>query len=235
MDSCYYHQSTKSTSSCERCNRPICSDCGVSFQNRIKYVDRDEIQRGRELDPDYEYDRLEDLKWCLPCYYAHYSNELQAKNNFSALLFDSFLDVIVSGLILATGLIILSFIIHINVPIEVILSPSILLGILVSTIIGSLFIYHNKRKDLDSKLIQIAEIKDRFLSITNIGTMDLPIACYYCKHEIDPEALACLNLDCTLGEKYSRTGKEVEVEPVNSNYGLFDTLRELPKYPDEDE
>ena len=73
------------------------------------------------------------------------------------------------------------------------------------------------------------------MTITNVGTIDLPIECYYCKHEIEPEAMACLNLDCSLGEKIYQTGPEVEIQAVNSNYGLFDTLKPLPKYPEEKE
>ena len=229
---CYYHHTTKSVTSCERCNRPICSDCIVSFKNRMRYIDRNEIQKERELDPDYEYDRLEDLNWCLACYYAHYNYEIHDKD--SSLLVDSLLSVLFLTILVVGGIGLLSFFAHVDISIDL-MSPTVLLEGSVVYALAIFLLYRNKSSILKIKKEKIDVVKERFLTITNVGTIDLPIECYYCKHEIDPEAMACLNLDCSLGEKIYQTGPEVEIQAVNSNYGLFDTLKPLPKYPEEKE
>lgn len=231
---CYYHHSTKSVGSCERCNRPICSDCVVTFKNRMRYIDRTEIQRGRELDPDYEYDRSEELNWCLPCYYAHFSPELLKNDNFLSLLIDSILETIIFGIILFASITILSYWAQNLSLLNILFFPISLFGLLIASIAVVIVLYQRKRRSLDEKLAKLNIIKDRFLSSTNVGTIDLPIDCFYCKYEIDAEAMACLNLNCTLGETISTTGPEVEIQAVNSNYGFFDTLRKLPKYPEEE-
>ena len=125
---CYYHHTTKSVGSCDRCNRPICADCFLSFKNKIKYVDRNEIQRGMEEDPyNYEYDPLEELNWCLPCYYAHFSPEILKKDSFSALILDSVLSTVFSFLGLLAVLVVLSFVLHNSGLLNINLTPLLIL------------------------------------------------------------------------------------------------------------
>jgi len=231
---CYYHKGTNAIGSCERCNRPICPDCVIHFKHKGRYKQTDELEENKELLFDEDIDRrIEDLNFCLPCYYQHFYPEISDKAKASSLIISSVTEV----LIIVLGIYLIVFFLNAQYQVNLMqyiensgLAQAFLILLTVS-LVAIIFIYRKNQSAEDIK--RIDAVREIFLTITNIGTIDAPITCFYCKYEISYDALACMNLNCTLGETISSKDKEVPIKPVNTHYGLFDTLTKLPKIPDE--
>lgn len=233
--SCFYHRNVSEVSSCERCNRPVCLDCLLTFINKKTYKSRPDPD---EEEMDYheatlKEDNKEELHWCLPCYYAHFSNELAPQIGFTAISVWIILDLLAFGVVSFVLLFFLNYQYNFSLLKDIFSSP------LYETLVSGLFIvgfyvlYQRRKQDLDEKVKKVEAVKERFLEITTIGTITEPITCYYCKYDIQPDEFVCMNLDCTLGETIDRNAKPVQIKAVNEHFGFFDTLNKLPKIPEE--
>lgn len=236
--SCYYHRNISEVGSCDRCNRPVCSDCLVNFINKKSYKSRPDPDRDHfdnYKDEMLNEQNKEELHWCLPCYYAHFSNELLPQTGFSAMSVWVFLDLLAFSLVAGVLLFFLDNQYNLTLTATLFSSPLFLIAI-IGGYFGAFYILYQRRKtDIDNKIQKVEAIKERFLEITSIGTINEQITCYYCKFDIQPDEFACMNLNCTLGESLDQNAKEVEVKAVNEHYGFFSTLNKLPKIPEEKE
>ena len=232
---CFYHSTNKSSISCERCNRPLCSDCIISFKNQSKYRKIDEGQRQINYIDELSYDsRVEDLQWCLPCYYAHFNNDLMKAEKISTKILSILVELFSYTFVVILLIYLVSIEFKYTIDINQFLTPGNIILLVVIYTIFSILLFNYRDKRLRERRIKLDNVKDHFLEITNIGTIDLPIECFYCKQEIELESFACMNLNCTLGEEINKDAKEVPIDPVNSNYGFFNTLKKLPKLPPEE-
>ena len=233
---CYYHSTTNTSTSCDRCNRPICLDCIIQFKTPKKYrsVD-DQIDRRNYLEQLDEEVQLEELTWCLPCYYTHFNHDLSKSEQLSTKIVSILVELVAYSIVIVALLAIGNIELKLNMDLNQFISPLMLLLWIILYLFLFIMLFNYRNKQLKLKREKLEEVKQKFLSITNIGTIYLPIDCFYCKNEIDPESFACLNLDCTLGEELSKDAEEIPIDPVNSNYGFFNTLKKLPKFPPQED
>ena len=237
---CFYHPSAKEVYICDRCNRPICSDCIISFKNQKKFRTVDDDQRGFSyLDPysdPYADERsLEDLKWCLPCYYSHFNADLVKKEALSTKTLSIIIELIAYSVVIAVLYLLVNFEFKISFDMQQLLSPGIFIPLVIVYGVAFILLYQYREKEVREKRTKLDMVKERFMTITTVGTIDLPIECYFCKVELDTSSLACMNIECTLGENVDKDAKIVNIDPVNTNYGFANTLKPLPRFPPEEE
>ena len=233
---CYYHSSTVQSLSCDRCNRPICLECIIKFKNPKKYRSVDDSdEKGSYLDELNEEVALEDLTWCLPCYYTHFNYNVSKGEKLNTRILSLFVELIAYSFVIFSLLFVGNIEFNLNINFNQIFQPLILLILVVLYVIVFYMLYNYRDKQLKFKRSRLEEVKQKFLASTNVGTIDLPIECFFCKNEIDPESFVCMNLNCTLGEELTKDAKEIPIDPVNSNYGFFNTLKKLPKFQPEEE
>ena len=145
------------------------------------------------------------------------------------------IELISYSIVIIVLFLLVNFEVKTSFDIQQLLSPDIFIILIIVNAVAFILLYNYREKEVREKRAKLDMVKERFLTITTIGTIDLPIECYYCKVELEPPSLVCMNLNCTLGETINKDAKVVKIEAVNSNYGLFDTLKQLPKYPPEEE
>ncbi len=232
---CFYHPSNKSLYSCERCNRPICSDCTISFKNPQKFKTIDDQKSNiNYIDSNNDGVRLEDLSWCLPCYYAHFNADLIKKEDLISKIISIIVELLAYTMIIGVLIFLMNLEFKYSIDLQQIFSGYNLVMVIVLYALAFILLFYYRGKQASLKRIKLTEVKETFLTVTTIGAIDLPIECFYCKESIDPSSFVCMNLNCTLGEEIDKDEKIVSIEPVNSNYGLFNTLKKLPKYPPEE-
>lgn len=234
---CYYHSGTKQAGTCDRCNKPLCSKCIVSFKNPKSHlsVDEEEDKRDYLEQLDDELPRLEELNWCLPCYYAHFNYNLRKGEEIGHKIFSLVVELVAYSIVALILIYIANLELQANISLNLLFTPIGFGSVVVIYAIAFVILFYYRSKQLKAKRVKLDEIKEKFLTITNVGTIDLPIDCFYCKHEIDPESFVCMNLECTLGEEVNKDAREIPIDPVNENYGFFATLKKLPKFPPEDD
>jgi hypothetical protein len=231
---CFYHKTKSDFKSCERCNRPICNECNINFKNAkiTKEITLDEDE-STYID-EKSGDLIEELNWCIPCYYNHFVSTLPLNNTTIRLFLSAITDLIVYSTIVFILLISLIQFWKMPVEFESFQTTTIDIIFILLLLFIVILLYYNKRKKLEMKFTALREINEIFLMKTNFETILLPIECFYCKETIDSESFACMNVNCTLGEELSNDTVEIPLEPVKSNYGLFVGLKKLPQMPSDD-
>ena len=223
---CYYHENKSALSSCERCNRPVCSECVFTLQGELyPLYDKNEALTNYS---DYK-SWIEELHWCNYCYFDHFLRQNNENKKFIQLILNS---LFISAF-LSVGITLIIFLL-VNFLISSI-TPEILAFLFCIIMIPIFFArFKEDQKNTSIKEEKFSKIKLTIFNELNLKDNYFPIDCYYCGEIIKPESLTCLNIDCSLDEEIDKNAKIVKVEPIKVNFGIFDGLNDLTNEPPED-
>lgn len=224
---CFYHSSTIATSSCERCNRPVCSKCSYSVENStLDVYDKIDIKKFLSESEDDQDLSSEDVYWCYPCYYD-FLNQKRQKNESSFHKMKR----IETNFILSILAPIFTFwfisIVFSENDMQFKVDNNIILASLLIFIIVFLFTLINNKRTFRKEKIQFDENINDYFNDLGLPSVEFPITCYYCDKEINSDSTTCLNINCSLGEKIDENAKEFKLDL--SDERIFETLSQLPK------
>ena len=235
-DYCFYHSFVKVSGSCERCNRPLCSDCIYTFKDPtiIRYLpsnNTSDHEKMFESTPEYDLPDLsidasdvEDLNWCYPCYFDHFNPEIIKSSHFMRQILSSF----INGILVAVMPVLMIFAFASDPELNITLSNELYGEIFIFMfIIGFIGMFFYNRNMVNKKQTDFKEFSENYFQKLNLDQISFPVTCYYCKEPIKSDSFACLNIDCTLGEKIDLDAPVINIQPRNLDF--YDSLRELEK------
>ena len=225
---CYYHSYAKAVSSCERCNRLLCSDCIYTFKNRSLRTFNNKID---ELYDEEEYieekSYMEKVHWCYPCYYDYFNPRIVKSTQLIHQLWVSFVYNLAISPIIILLLIGLSLEPQSGTKIPTEIYLFLFLFSFFALFIAFLI---SERRRVNKKVADFNRFVENFNRL-NIQNVAFPIECFFCKEKIESHSSICLNINCTLGEQLDKNAQIIKIEPIKYNLGLLETLNELPKDP----